>query len=522
MGSTPGLIAVDVGSTRCKVAIVSPAGGVLAYAADEVPYACPAPDWVEIDPECWWELVCSLLRRAVARAGRRERWHPVAMAVTGLMHAPVLVDAQGRSLAPAQLWMDRRCREEAQMLAEACARVCASHGMRTPGTTTAAAKVLWLARHRPDVLRRARWVLMPKDFIRFRLTGEAATDPSDAAGTGMYAHASGRWVESIVHACGARLEWMPPILPAVSLAGRLRQDAAEQTGLPAGLPVAVGSSDTRATLLGSGAGRSESTCIYAGTAAWVAAVTPATAAEQQDPLFPGFRVRFCGATGTSGGAFSWLVRLFAGAKPPGSGDRVDYAALEAMASLAPPGSDGLLFFPHLVGTRAPVHDPRARGAWIGLTLAHGMPHLVRSCLEGVAFSIRRIVDASGEVAGNAACILAGGMVKSRLWCRILASVLNRSLRTPTFPDAGLIGAAAMAAVAAGLAPDGPSAATKLVQFGSVIAPDPEWADVYPQTYRRYMALDDTVRHLTGASLQAGLIDDARSETVQEGGSLSFQ
>ncbi|HEX6972249.1 MAG TPA: FGGY family carbohydrate kinase [Limnochordia bacterium] len=506
---TPAAVAVDVGSTTCKAAVIDLAGGVLGLARREVAPSYPRPGWAEIDPERWWEAAADVLRRAAAQASARGGWEPLGLAVTGQMHAPVLLDERGQAVCPAQLWLDQRSAEEAARLWSEAAEPLRRAMGRPLGTSHTAPKLRWLAVHHPEALSRARWLLLPKDFVRYRLTGEAATDASDAGGTGMFASDAAEWRAELVHACGVRSEIMPPILPATAVAGRLTPAAAAATGLPSGLPVMVGASDTRTTLLGSGVPEIAPICLYLGTAAWIAwvkrgAVAPAGQGAA-DPVRTYVTIERWAATGTAGGAFHWVSGLFgeragrgedrfredAAAGPAPEPPESDYAALEAMAAAVPAGSDGVCFVPHLMGTRGRQPNPRARAAWAGLTLAHGPGHLVRACLEGVAFAVRSLCEQNGLAADAPAlpAVVVGGGARGRLWRQILATALARPLWTTRVPEAGLVGAAAIAAVGVGACPDLATAVSRLVHAAERIEPVGDWLAASEEAYSRYQRLE---------------------------------
>lgn len=481
------LAGIDLGTTNCRCLLVDEGGSVVAAASREVPLVTSPPDRAEVQPERWWEATVDVVADALA-AGGASGQDVVAVGLSGLMHAPVLVDGSGRSLRPAPLWLDQRCAPQARDLERRFA------GRRPPldlRSSVTAPKIRWMAEHDPGALAAARTVLLPKDFVRFRLTGETATDLSDALGTGMYDPTSGRWRDDVAREVGLRTDQLPPVHRADELAGRVTKEAAHATGLVAGTPVAIGGSDTLCARLGTGPLPPGTTIVYLGTAAWVAVVDGTDATS-------GIRATDTGATTSTGAALRWTRDLLAG----GSASAMSYRDLDALASAVPPGSAGVLFFPHLMGERGPETLPFARGAWTGLTLAHTRGHLVRSVLEGTAFQLRHVLQAPGSTdgargtaaaagTGSAAAVppsarVIGGICSSELWLQIVSDVTGVTLRVPAEPETPARGAALLGARARGVVAPTTVWDNPVVR---VVTPDPGRHATYDSAYARYLALD---------------------------------
>jgi xylulokinase len=491
-----------------------------------MPIDYPRPLWAEVDPEAWWQGAVQVVRETLARSEVTPE-QIAGVGLSGLMHAPVLLDGEGRPVTPAMLWLDQRCapqcealNHESQLLVEDASRRSAEVppsgglGGRRIGqsrstslrfsTTLSAPKLRWLADTQPDVLAQARTLLLPKDFVRYRLTNTICTDASDAGGTGLFDREREVWDWQAVRLARAPKEILPPIRPSWALAGRVTPDAARETGLAAGTKVAVGGSDVFCTRMGIGELAAREVCIYLGTAAWIALVDGI--GPDGRPIMRGF-----GATATTGAALRWIRDLLVGeantppergtrvppSGGPGGGRRADvsasYDALTRQAEGVSPGAEGLFFLPHLMGERGPQADPLARGALVGLTLRHGRPQIVRAVLEGTAFHLRRLLEArtashwpaGGPTAGAAS----GGVARSPFWMQLLADITQLPLRVPAVVEAGVLGAAMLGGVAAGVVSRA-TASSQMVRTGRTYVPNAAVAPRYDALYARYCRLDD--------------------------------
>ncbi len=461
------LIGLDLGTTTCRAMAFDRQGTVLAEARREVPPECEGPGLATVQPERWWDATCTVLRELTDML-RAHDIAPLALGLTGLMHAMVPLDAAGRVLAPAILWMDQRCQPEVDWLngeGLAALEAAAGPGARA-GTTPSLARLRWIAHHAPELVARTDCFLLPKDYIRYRLTGTLGTDPSDAGGTGLFDGRSSDWSPGLVDLALIRRAQLPPILPSDSLAGHVTSEAAAQTGLPAGLPVVVGMADTAATRLGSVGSDSDAALLYLGTAAWV--------------NWPGRPNRGAMlATTATGGALRWLRAILSGPGTP-----IPYDTLLDDAAAVPAGAEDLVFLPHLSGERGPFGNPRARGVYAGLALCHGRGHLVRALLEGTCCHLRWLME-EGGVFEAPQIWAAGGAAHSALWMQILANVLQRELWTPQVVEAGALGAAILAATGTGLYTDRASAAAAMVRRGPTYSPVPAQGKVHAALYSRW-------------------------------------
>ncbi len=466
------LAGLDVGTSSVKGLLVGPDGSVVARA--EVPHALSTPraGWAEQDPEDWWAGAQAVLA-ALARAG------PIAgIGLAGQMHGLVALDARDRVLRPAMLWNDGRtgaeCAEiEARLGLEELIAMTGNRAL--PGFT--APKLLWLARHEPEVYAQIAHVLLPKDYVRLRLCGEHATDVADASGTLLFDVARRRWSAQVVEALDVDPAWLPRALESPDVSGLTAE----------GVPVAAGAGDQAAGALGVGVDRAGGPMsVVLGTSGVVFAAADEFAAD------PRARVHaFCharpgawhamGVMLSAAGSLRWLADAVA------AGD--DVAALVAEAERWEPGVEGLVFLPYLAGERTPHSNPDARGAFVGLSLRHDRGALVRAVLEGVAFGLRDGYDLVAGMAGRPEIgRVSGGGARSRLWLQILASVLELPLQRTAVDEGASFGAALLGGVAAGVFADVGEAVAACVRPGEVIEPVDAWIEPYRELRQRFGVL----------------------------------
>lgn len=482
------LLAIDLGTTTTRCVLFDVQGVPVSEAYREPPVHYPRPGWAEVAPEDWWTATVAVVREARAAACVSPE-QILCVGLCGLKHAVVPVDAGGTPLANAMLWMDQRCRAQAEWMTQEHGALIEAALGRGPvmSTTPSAPKLRWLAENEPALLDEAVVLLLPKDFVRFRLTGTIATDPTDAGGTGLFDRRSGDWSAPMLELAGVQRAKMPPVRPSASLAGGITAEAAQLTGLLPGTPVAVGGGDVTCTLLGAdvvdptGFTGPQRACLYLGTAAWVSAARTLSAGT-------------FGATSTTGAALKWLASLY-GLVPAAGEPQLSYAGLATEASGAPLGSRGLLFLPHLMGERGPTADPRAVGVLYGLSLAHGRPEIARALLEGCACQLRRIVEALDVTVAE--LVTVGGGAKSPLWLQIIADVTGLPLLIPRVVEAGALGAAILAAVAIGLYSSPEQAAADWVRIDTRIKANPTAHTAYNDIYAAFAELEARVAPMYG-------------------------
>ncbi len=480
----PYLLGLDISTTGAKALLIDEAGRVVAAHTSPQPVSQPQPLWSEQNPADWWEGMAHAIRVVLAKAGAPGE-AVAAVGPSGQMHGLVLLDAAGRVLRPAMLWNDQRTQAECDWITErvGAARLIELTGNRAL-TGFTAPKLVWVQRHEPEVFGRAAHFLLPKDYIRFRLTADYAMDVSDAAGTLLLDVADRRWSDEMADALGIPRAWRPVLAEGPAVTGVVSAQAAAEIGLKAGTPVVGGGGDQAAGAVGVGAVDEGIFSLAVGTSGVVFAPLGRYAYEPDGRLHafchavPG-QWHLMGVMLSAAGSLQWFRDAFA----PG----LSFEALLAPAAAIPPGSDGLLFLPYLTGERTPHPDPLARGAFVGLTARHTLAHLTRAVLEGVAFGLKdsfELIQAAGVGAREVRA--SGGGAKSALWRQILADVLNAPLTSASTTEGAAYGGAVLAAVGAGLYPDVPSACAAMITTSGKTTP---WQpDAYMQAYTLYRGL----------------------------------
>ncbi len=459
------IIGVDVGTTGVKTIALSPEGEVIAKAEESYPLSTPQPGWSEQDPEDWWRATQATLE-AVAAAGVED---VRGIGLSGQMHGLVCLDERDQVLRPAMLWNDQRTAAEC---AEIEARIGLERLIQLTGnralTGFTAPKILWLRRHERDVYRRIARILLPKDYVRLRLTGEHAIDVSDASGTLLF---------DVAHPAS----WLPRALESSEVSGHTKQR----------VPVAAGAGDQAAGALGVGVDRPGPLSLVLGTSGVVFAALPAYAAEPQARVHV-----FChavpgawhamGVMLSAAGSMQWFRDSLAAGVP--------FDDLDAQAAQWAPGSGGLFFLPYLAGERTPHADPDARGAFIGLSLQHDRGAMVRAVMEGVAYGLRDSLELLIALGVRAkAGRVSGGGARSRLWLSILASTLGLPVEITSVEEGSAFGAALLGGVAAGVFGDAHEAVAACVRVRDVVEPQREWKEAYAEGYQGFRALYPTLQ-----------------------------
>ncbi|MCS6836798.1 MAG: xylulokinase [Anaerolineae bacterium] len=489
------VLGVDLGTSSVKVALYDLAAGVLrASAAHEYPILKPQPNYAEQDAESWWQATRSAIRRVLAQAGDHSPL--LGIGLSGQMHGALLLDAQGQPLAPAIIWPDQRSAAQAQQLMDAVGR---ERYVSITGTLAAtgfmAASLLWLKEHAPDVLACAHTVLLPKDYVRFRLCGALHTDVSDAAGTGLLDIHARRWSEDILQAAGLPVHVLPPLAESAAIVGQLSAQAADDLGLPAGLLIAAGSADQVAQAVGNGLVTPGRASVTIGSGGQVFVPVPAQPAATDPRLHrfnhavPGLHY-ILGATLSAGLSLRWLRQVVGLEHHPDA-----YAILSAEAAQKPPGADGLIFLPYLTGERTPYMDSAARGAFIGLNAYHGRGHLARAVMEGVTFSLRQALELALELGQVQAegLLIAGGASESPFWRQLMADVWGMPVQKSLSPEPAAVGASLLAALGAGYYASFAQMAQATARYDAWTEPRAESRALYDERYAHFCALYPRLR-----------------------------
>lgn len=480
-------LGIDVSTTGAKALLVDEKGAVAASATTPLTLQTPKPLWSEQDPREWWKGTSASIREALADAGAKGD-DVAAVGLTGQMHGLVLLDARREVLRPAILWNDQRTASEC---AEIETRVGRAELIREVGnvalTGFTAPKILWVRRHEPEVYAKAKLVLLPKDYVRLRLTGEPAMDKADGSGTILFELKARSWSKRVLEALEIPAEWLPPTFEGPQRTGAVSAEAATETGLRAGTPVVAGGGDQAAGAVGAGAVRPGVVSLTLGTSGVIFATTDAPLVEPEGRLHafchavPG-KWHFMGVTLAAAGSLQWYRDTLAA--------KESFADLVAEAESAPAGSEGLLFLPYLSGERTPHPDPLARGSFVGLTVRHTRAHLTRAVLEGVAFSMKDCFGLlQGAGLGSVSEVrIAGGGAKGALWRRIVASALGLPMLTVNSTEGAAYGAALLAGTGAGSWPSVEAACDATIAVTGRDEPVAGWSQAYEALYPRYREL----------------------------------
>ncbi len=498
------VIGVDVGTTGAKTLLVDERGRVAAGAFDEYPLLVPRPGWAEQEPDAWYEATIHGIRKVVAQAGIRPD-QVAALSLSGQMHGSVFVDRSGQVIRRPLLWCDVRTAEEVRAINEAVGRqrmVAIAGSPAMEGFT--APKVLWLRRHEPAHFDRIASVLLPKDYVRFRLTGELATEVSDAAGSAMFDVERGVWAPEVLEVVGLRPDQLPRVLRSVDVAGGLTRAAAEASGLPPGTPVVAGGADNACGAVGAGVVRPGRAHVSIGSSGVIVSFAAAPSRDGGGRVHT-FNHAVPGAWYVMGVMLAAGLSLRWVRDHLGQAERAvaeltgmdAYDLLTREAATSPPGARGLWFLPYLNGERTPHADPYARGVWFGLSSAHGRADLIRSVLEGVAFGLRDSLEVFREMGIGVSELRAiGGGGKSPLWRRILADVLGVPIARLNVDEGPAYGAALLAGAGVGIWPNVAEASDAVVTPVETVEPG-EASDGYQARYRifrsLYAALRDSFR-----------------------------
>ena len=441
-------LGMDVGTGGTRAVVVDGAGKLIAGASSEhAAFRTPHPGWAEQDPEDWWRAAQEAIRGALNSAPQPHQ--PIAaIGLTGQMHGAVLLDENGRVLRPSLIWCDTRTQPQCDWLHERIGYerlIELTCNPALPNFTLT--KLLWVKEHEPEIFAKTRHIMCPKDYVRYRLTGEFAIDVQEASGTLLLDVTHRRWSREVAEAAGIPESWLPKLYESPEICARISEAAAGLTGLAAGTPVVAGAGDQGAGAVGMGILQPGSVSATIGTSGVVFA---ATAAPTKDPK--GRLHTFChavpglwhvmGVTQSAGLSFRWLKEAFFAGQ--------DYDTLTTLAAKVPAGSDGLEWAPYLLGERTPHLDPEVRAAFTGISSNHTAAHFVRAVLEGVAYSLEDTFTLFAELGIPVTAIrLGGGGARGSLWRQIQAGIYGQAVEILTAEEGGAFGCALMAGVGAG-------------------------------------------------------------------------
>jgi xylulokinase len=487
---TPLLLGIDIGTSFAKAALATPDGHVLAEAQAAYPTHYLQPGWVEQEPEDWWQGAVAVTRQVLAALEDAPR-RVAAIGVSGQGCAVTLIDAGGRVLHPAIIWMDSRSERQCERLRHCCAADILARNGKSPAPYNADPVLLWLQDLLPGLIDVAHCSLTTTGYINLRLTGEAVTNDSDASILFAFDLRRGGWSPELIRAFGLPPRLYPRVRPCQAVIGGLIPDAAAALGLPPGIPVVAGGEDTSSAGLALGAVRPGMAFLSLGTAGTLYA---AEAQPRVHPQLLTFRHVLAGqyliggSMGAIGAALAWLRSAL------GGGD--DYAALLALAAQSSPGAGNLLFLPYLNGELQPINDGNARGVFFGLSMSTGKAQLARAVLEGAAFAIAHNLEIAESAGDRIAELRAtGGPTRSDLWCQIIADVCNRPLAVVGDAGGAPLGNALLAGAGVGLIGDLAAVAARVAPLRRRFEPSAERHALYQRLFGIYKQLHPNLKEL---------------------------
>ncbi len=496
------VLGLDIGTTGSRAVVVNGEGRVMGSAtAEHAAFASPRTAWAEQEPDDWWHAARQAIRSALTASGADARAIR-AIGLSGQMHGAVLVDDAGQVVRPAIIWCDQRPEAECQWLTDVVGRSRLLALTSNPALTNfTLPKLLWVRAHEPEAWRHVRHVLLPKDFVRLRLSGEYATDVADASGTLLLDVARRQWSREMVDLAGLDPTILPRLFESQDVCARVSREAAAATGLVEETPIVAGAGDQAAGAIGMGITRPGTVSVTIGTSGVVFAATDRPA------LDPGGRLHtFChaipdrwhvmGVTQAAGLSLRWLREQL---EPAITADTA-YATMTAEAAAIEPGADGPLWAPYLMGERTPHLDPQIRAALVGVAASHTRGHVVRAVLEGVAFSLRDSFTILEEVGVPVRRVrLGGGGARSSVWRQIQADVYGYAVETVATDEGSAYGAALLAGVGARLWPSVDEACDQLVHSSVAASPDVGHASLMNERYAAYRRIYPALRTITDPS-----------------------
>ncbi len=499
------LLGIDIGTSACKAALFDRKGQVLAAANGEYPVYYPEEGWAEQNPEEWWSAVCEAVRQVIRKAGIQPE-EIAGVGIDGQSWSAIAIDKGGKVLTNTPIWMDTRAQSICDRLNEEIGedeifRI-AGNSLQPSYTT---AKILWYKENLPKVYSKIYKILQSNSYIAFKLTGQISQDLSQGYGLHCFDMRTGQWDEEMCRKMGIPRDFLPEIVPSDRIIGTVTKKAAEESGLAEGTPVAAGGLDAACGTLGAGVIHSGETQEQGGQAGGMSICIEK---YQADPrLILGFHVipgkwLLQGGTTGGGGVMRWFEKEFADYERL-MREQTGISSLDQLNEIAEkvkPGCDGLVFLPYMAGERSPIWNPYAKGVFYGLDFSKTKGHMVRACMEGVAFSLRHNLETAEEAGAKAEILRAmGGSANSLLWTQIKSDVTGKTMAVPASDTATTLGAALLAGVGTGFYKDYEEAVAETVKVTRKHQPDPEKKAVYDKNYETYLEL---YRSLSGLMKKA--------------------
>ena len=482
------LIGIDVGTSGVKVILLDNNGDIAANIAIEYPVSRPKPTWSQQEPEDWWNATCDAIRKALSHSGISVS-DVKGIGLSGQMVGLVALDKNGGVIRPCILWNDQRSVKETE---ELTAQIGLENILKETSNplfaTFVAPKLVWMRNNEPENYKRIAHILMPKDYIAYRLTGIIGTEVADASGTCLFNIRERRWSGKMAQAMDIPMDWLGECRESDDVVGPLTDQASRQCSLTTDTLVIAGAGDQPAQAIGCGVVKSGRCSVTIGTSGVVFAQ-----GDRHIEHPTGLLHSFChgipgqwylmGVMLSAGGSFQWLRDTFNSLGP------IDYEKMTSLAGKSPIGSEGLIFLPYLTGERVPHDDPRARGGWIGLTQRHSANHLIRSAMEGITFGLCDSLSLITELGLPLDRIYAsGGAVRSRLWLQMLADIFNKQIVTTNIAEGAAYGAAILAGIGTKQYANALEATDALLTITNTIEPDHKSVDIYAEHYQQYRSL----------------------------------
>ncbi|HUJ31034.1 MAG TPA: xylulokinase [Candidatus Acidoferrum sp.] len=487
------LLGIDVGTGGTRAVLLDGAGRVLGSATSEhAAISAPRIGWAEQDPPDWWRAACAAVKECLERTQTRAD-EVTGIGLTGQMHGMVLLDRAGEVLRPSIIWCDQRSEEQGRAITAKVGAQRLIELTANPALTNfTLTKIWWVQQHEPEIWSRAATVLLPKDYVRFRLTGDRACDVADASGTLLFDVVHRRWSTEMMEASHVRPEQLPRVYESPEITGRVSTEGARAIGLRQGTPVVAGAGDQAAGAVGIGIVRPGAVSATIGTSGVVFAATSTPTLDPKGRIHtfchavPG-RWHVMGVTQAAGYSLRWFRDELC--KFGDGSQRVSYDQLTSEAAKTNAGADGLLWLPYLMGERTPHLDPDARGALVGLTATHTRGHVVRAILEGVAFSLRDTLTIFAELRLPVRSMrVGGGGARSPLWRQIQADVYNMPVEVLEAEEGAAYGAGLLAGVGVGAWSSVESACDAAVRVAERVEPEAKRAAVMSRRYVEYQNL----------------------------------
>lgn len=495
------LLGIDIGTSACKVALFDADGRVIGSTTGDYPVYYPNQGWAEQDPDEWWEAVCEAIHKLLNET-ETDPQEIAGIGIDGQSWSAIPMDREGRVLANTPIWMDTRAQSICDRLNDKIGadRIFELAGNSLqPSYTTA--KIIWFKENMPDIYTKIDKILQSNSFIAYRLTGVYSHDLSQGYGLHCFDMRTGMWNEERAEELGIPVSFLPPLVQCHEVVGQVTEQAAARTGLCAGTPVVAGGLDACCGTLGAGVIHPGETQEQGGQAGGMSICMDTYAADPR--LILGFHVvpekwLLQGGTTGGGGVMRWLEREFGDyertqAKEKGKSSLVQFNDLaEAVA----PGSDGLMFLPYMAGERSPIWDPDAKGVFFGLDFAKTKGHMIRSAMEGVAYSLKHNLDIAGETGAAVEELRAmGGSANSLLWTQIKSDVTGKPIAVPASDTATTLGAAILAGVGVGLYDSFEEAVKRTVHINRRHEPDMERHAIYQKRFEVYLKLYENLKDL---------------------------